>query len=463
MKRISILFATLLLGLTVSAQTLRKFVLVNSSDGESQITAYLPQHPTGRAIVDCPGGGYVHLAIDHEGHNWADYFTSQGIAYFVLKYRMPHGDKSIPLGDAYRAMKTVRDSAAAWNINPADVGIMGFSAGGHLAASVSTHPDWKVRPNFSILFYPVITFGRGTHYGSKENFLGKDNVDNDEMVKEWSNERAVQRHITPPAIVLLANDDVVVPPVENGVAYYSAMRRAGNDCSLYIYPTGGHGFGFRSNYEYHDQMLSELTNWLRNLKTAKAGAVRIACIGNSITDGMGIDMSSAKGYPAVLQQLLGDGFDVKNFGVSARTLLNKGDRPYMKERAWHEALAFEPNIAIIKLGTNDSKIENWRYGNEYGHDLQQMVDSLRALPSKPAIFLCSPIPAGKRWNIQDSVIVNEITPILKKCAKRNKLGFIDLHSAFSNSDGRQMQEDSIHPTAEGAAQMAKIIAPYIKK
>lgn len=462
MKRSTIFLASLLLGLTSCAQTIRKFTVNNSADGQSQITAYLPANPTGRAVVSCPGGGYSHLAINHEGHDWADYFNSQGIAYFVLKYRMPNGDKSIPLADAYRAMRTVRDSAKVWHINPADVGIMGFSAGGHLAATVSTHADWEARPNFSILFYPVITLGPGTHQGSKINFLGKYNAANETMVRAWSNEHAVTRHLTPPAVVFTASDDGVVPPVENGVAYYTAMRKAGNDCSLYIYPTGGHGFGFRPDYPYHDQMLHELTQWMQHLQAPKTGAVRVACIGNSITDGMGVDMSSSKAYPGVLQKLLGDTYDVQNFGVSARTLLNKGDHPYMQERAWREALAFKPNIVIIKLGTNDSKTENWKYGNEYEKDLQQMIDSLRALPSKPEVFLCTPIPAGKRWNIQDDVIVNEIIPILRKMAKRHKLGFIDLHSLFHNQDGKQMQPDSIHPTAEGSAQMAKIIAEYIK-
>ena len=146
----------LLMALNVSAQTARSFKLVNSDDGESELTCFLPQNPTGRAVVACPGGGYSHLAMEHEGTDWAPYFNEKGIAYFVLKYRMPNGDRNIPMSDAYNAIKTVRDSADVWNINPYDVGIMGTSAGGHLASTVSTHAPWEVRPNFSILFYPVI-------------------------------------------------------------------------------------------------------------------------------------------------------------------------------------------------------------------------------------------------------------------------------------------------------------------
>lgn len=453
-----LLLALLLSWLTASAQTARTFVL-NSPSG-ARLTAFMPQHPTGRAIVDLPGGGYAFLSVGHEGTDWAQWMNQRGITYFVLEYRLPAGDRSKPLSDAYWAIATVRDSAQAWHVNAHDVGIMGFSAGGHLASSVSTHAEWSVRPDFSILFYPVITMAQGTHGGSRDNFLGADGVKNAQLVKEWSNENKVQRHLTPPAIILLANDDRTVPPVQNGVAYYSAMRWAGNDCALYIYPSGGHGFGFRSSFPYHRQMLDDLDRWLATLHAPQANALRVACIGNSITDGMGIDMSDELGYPARLQQLLGDGYLVKNFGVSARTLLNKGDYPYMREEAWHDALAFNPDIVVVKLGTNDSKDYNWKYGSEFGTDMQQMVDSLRRLPSHPTILLCTPIKAARQWTINDSTIVNGIIPAIRKVAKKNKLTVIDLHEQFQESRG-MMQRDGIHPTAEGAAQMAKLIEPYV--
>ena len=154
---------------------------------------------------------------------------------------------------------------------------------------------------------------------------------------------------------------------------------------------------------------------------------------------------------------------MKNFGVGARTMLNKGDHPYMKELAWKDALAFNPNIVVIKLGTNDSKDMNWKYGNEYEADMQQMIDSLKALPAKPRICIATPIPAFKpSWTINDSVIVNGITPIIYKLAQKNKLEVIDLHSAFKDNDGKQMQRDGIHPTENGAKQMATIIAATLK-
>ena len=465
MKKMVISSVLMLCALSALAQsTARKFVLKNSADGQSELTCYLPQNPTGRAVVDCPGGGYSHLAMDHEGHQWAEYFNRQGIAFFVLKYRMPKGDRNIPLSDAYQAMRTVRDSAAVWHINKEDVGIMGFSAGGHLASSVSTHAEYDARPNFSILFYPVISMDeRITHKGSCVNFLGEERKTNPQLVKEWSNDKAVRRHLTPRAIILMSSDDEVVPPVTNGVAYYSAMRNEGNECTMHVYPTCGHGWGFSPGIPFHEQMLNDLTSWLNHFQGPKENAVRVACIGNSITDGYGIGMAPVNGYPAVLQKKLGEGYLVKNFGVSARTMMNKGDLPYMNELAWRDAQAFNPNIVVIKLGTNDSKTHNWVHGaDEFRQSMQAMIDTLKALPSKPKIYLCSPIPAFKdSWTINDSVIVNGEMPIIKKLAKKNKCQFIDLHTSYTYGD--MMQNDGIHPNAKGAEKMADIIFDAIEK
>lgn len=435
----------------------RSFVLKISEDGESTLTAYLPAKPSGRAVVCMPGGGYTHLAIDNEGHNWANFFNEKGIAFFVLKYRMPKGDRNIPISDAVKSMKTVRDSANSWHINPYDVGVMGSSAGGHLASVISTKADFYERPNFSILFYPVISMDKSkSHVGSCDNFLGT-GVNDKQLVNDFSTDKQVRNHLTPEAVIFLANDDGGVPPLTNGIAYYSAMRKNGNICSLHVYPTGGHGFGFKKEFAYHEQLLNDLSTWLDHLKSPAKDAIRVACIGNSITDGFGIDMAEEKGYPAVLQEKLGDKYNVKNYGVSARTLMTKGDLPYIKELAWRDAKAFNPNIVIVKLGTNDSKPENWQYGATYQKDLEAMVDTLKSLSAKPQLYLATPIPAFKgTWNINDSVIVNGIIPIIKKVARKKKCKIIDLHTEFSKYGGL-VQADGIHPNAKGAAQMADII------
>ncbi|MBP5340267.1 MAG: alpha/beta hydrolase fold domain-containing protein [Prevotella sp.] len=479
MKRLTTL-AALLAALTAVAQTSRKFTVNITPDGKANMVAYLPEKPTGRAIVDCPGGGYVHLAIQHEGHDWAEWFNRQGIAFFVLTYRMPQGDRTIPMGDAQQAIRTVRDSASVWGINPYDVGIMGFSAGGHLASTVSTHSEFDCRPNFSILFYPVISMNeRESHQGSCENFLGKEGVKDEKLVKEFSNQNAVRSHLTPPAIILTATDDGAVPVVTNAISYYTAMRRAGNFCSLYVYPSGGHGFGFRDSWPYHDQMLNDLQMWLKSVKSPRQDALRVACIGNSITHGSGIDMQEQRGYPAQLQKLLGNGYHVRNFGVGGRTMLQKGDHPYMIEQAWRDAQAFRPDIVVIKLGTNDSKDYNWNaHKQDFEADMQAMIDTLKPLTpvlnkkgrptkkmqraEKPQIFLCSPIKAFRdKWGITDSVIVNEVIPAIQRVAAKNNLQFIDLHPVVT--DRADMTSDMIHPNEKGAAKMAKAIGKVISE
>lgn len=247
--------------------TARKFTVNLTSDGEANLTCFLPsaEKATGRAVIVCPGGAYMSLAMQHEGTDWSEYFNAQGIACFVLKYRLPKGDRNLPIGDAMKAIETVRDSATTWNVNPSDVGIMGASAGGHLASTVSTHADFAHRPNFSILFYPVISMDASKgHEVSSKCFLGED-LNNKTVIEEFCNERQVRRHITPPTIILLSNDDTVVPPVTNAIPYYSAMRDCGNDCAMHIYPTGGHGWGFLKSFAHHDEMLNNLTSWLKHL------------------------------------------------------------------------------------------------------------------------------------------------------------------------------------------------------
>ena len=482
-KKSTFIVAVLALLLTVTTavgQTARKFTLDLTDDGKAQMVAFLPKEPSGKAIVGVPGGGYSMLSNTHEGYQASDWLNQRGTAYFVVNYRLPNGDRSLPISDVEKAIRIVRDSAAVWHVNPHDVGIMGFSAGGHLASVISTHSDFSVRPDFSILFYPVISMDeRVSHVWSCRNFLGEQGQKNPALVRDFSTQNAVRRHLTPPAIIITANDDRLVPPVTNGIAYYSAMRNAGNECALYVYPSGDHGFGFGPWFPYHDQMLQDLGNWLDARQVPRQDAVRVACIGNSITDGHGIDMASASGYPALLQKKLGADYWVKNFGVSARTLLNKGDHPYMSEMAWRDALAFDPDIVVIKLGTNDSKPFNWQHSAEFQQDLEQMITTVcpslaqpvkkskrkqaATPPVRPRILLCTPIPAFKStWDISDSVIVNGIIPIQQAVAKKYGLQVVDLHTLFDGQSAL-VQSDGIHPNARGAQRLADIIAEALKQ
>lgn len=453
-QKISSLFVLLVLlltGLQVSAQSTPKPFDIEQPSLRVFLPA--PELATGRAVVACPGGGYSGLAVNHEGYDWAPYFNKQGIALIVLKYRMPKGDRTLPISDAEAAMKMVRDSADVWNLNPNDIGIMGSSAGGHLASTIATHAPEALRPNFQILFYPVITMDKSfTHMGSHDNLLGKDA--SADLEKEFSNEKQVTKE-TPRAFIVYSDDDKVVPPA-NGVNYYLALNKKGVPSVLHIYPTGGHGWGIREDFLYKSEMQNELTSWLRSFKAPRKDAVRVACIGNSITFGAGIKNRSRDSYPSVLARMLGDSYWVKNFGVSARTMLNKGDHPYMNEPAYKNALAFNPNIVVIKLGTNDSKSFNWKYKADFMKDAQTMIDAFKGLPSQPKIYLCYPSKAYLTGDgINDDIISKEIIPMIKKLAKKNDLSVIDLHTAMDGMP--ELFPDRIHPNEKGAQVMAKAV------
>lgn len=446
-----VLLVLLLTGLQVSAQSTPKPFDIEQPSLRVFLPA--PELATGRAVVACPGGGYSGLAVNHEGYDWAPYFNKQGIALIVLKYRMPKGDRTLPISDAEAAMKMVRDSADVWNLNPNDIGIMGSSAGGHLASTIATHAPEALRPNFQILFYPVITMDKSfTHMGSHDNLLGKDA--SADLEKEFSNEKQVTKE-TPRAFIVYSDDDKVVPPA-NGVNYYLALNKKGVPSVLHIYPTGGHGWGIRADFLYKSEMQNELTSWLRSFKAPRKDAVRVACIGNSITFGAGIRNRSRDSYPSVLARMLGDSYWVKNFGVSARTMLNKGDHPYMNEPAYKNALAFNPNIVVIKLGTNDSKSFNWKYKADFMKDAQTMIDAFKGLPSQPKIYLCYPSKAYLTGDgINDDIISKEIIPMIKKLAKKNDLSVIDLHTAMDGMP--ELFPDRIHPNEKGAQVMAKAV------
>ncbi|MDR1601514.1 MAG: alpha/beta hydrolase [Tannerella sp.] len=231
-----------------------------------ELTVYLPEKGkgNGKAVVICPGGGYAGLASHHEGTLFARWLNTQGIAGIILKYRMPNGHKEVPLDDAQQAIRYVRLHAAEWGVRPDRIGIAGFSAGGHLASTASTRfatSGVSSRPDFSILFYPVITMDIFTHGGSRNNLLGDNPSLSD--IHIFSNERQVNAN-TPPAILLLSDDDKGVLP-ENSIRYYRALKDNDVKASMHIFPTGGHGWGLRDDFAFHRQMLDLLAAWLRDI------------------------------------------------------------------------------------------------------------------------------------------------------------------------------------------------------
>jgi acetyl esterase/lipase len=231
-----------------------------------------PEKANGTAIIICPGGGYTNLAIGHEGIEVAKAFNEMGISAFVLKYRIPNDTTMInkeigPLQDAQRSIQMVRQHSKEWNINASRIGIMGFSAGGHLASTAGTHfskavienkANINLRPDFMILLYPVISFSDSlAHIGSRNQLIGKS--PSPEKIVEYSNELQVTS-ATPPTFLTHAGDDKTVK-VQNSINFYLALLKNKIPAEIHIYPRGGHGFGME-NTTTNDKWMERLKNWL---------------------------------------------------------------------------------------------------------------------------------------------------------------------------------------------------------
>lgn len=235
---------------------------------ETILYVYAPaaEKANGRGVVICPGGGYRHLSMENEGSQMAEWFASEGYVAAVLHYRMPNGHPEVPLEDAERAITLLRGKieGIAPHLWVPTVGIVGSSAGGHLAAMTST--IGKERPDFSVLFYPVITAEEGkAHRGSFDRLLGE------QATKKQRAYYSLQNRVTaatPPAFLLLPDDDRTVPSV-NSTLYYNALKQHGIKASLHIYPVGGHGFGMRDSFPYKQSWQALLIDWLDRTLTAE--------------------------------------------------------------------------------------------------------------------------------------------------------------------------------------------------
>lgn len=242
-------------GMTVSPEDSVELRIVN----EPLLHIFPTAQPTGKVVLICPGGGYSHLAMDHEGYAFAPWYNRQGIDVAVLQYRMPNGHDSVPLNDVHQSMRILRE-----RYPDSRIGIQGFSAGGHLASTAATHYDDAVtRPDFQILFYPVITVtGYNAHPWSSRCLLGEN--PSPDRADRYNNQLHVTAD-TPPAFILHSSDDTVVP-VSNSLDYYSALVANGVPASMHIYPVGGHGWGFYEGFLYKPQWTAELEYWLSHLK-----------------------------------------------------------------------------------------------------------------------------------------------------------------------------------------------------
>ena len=243
---------------------------------DPSLTVFLPaaEKATGTAVLICPGGGYTALAFDHEGFAIARWLNDNGIAGIILKYRLPSDlimkDKSVgPLQDAQEAIRIIRRRAAEWKINPRKVGVIGFSAGGHLASTLSTHFSEKVydvkdttgaRPDFSLLIYPVISFDASfTHMGSRNNLIGKD--PSDDAIKRFSNEMQISVR-TPPAFIVHSADDNVVP-VKNSLVYFEGLVKNKIPAEMHVFQKGGHGYGLAVNTSTQSSWPELCIKWMK--------------------------------------------------------------------------------------------------------------------------------------------------------------------------------------------------------
>ena len=238
--------------------------IINISEPRMFAYPATKEKATGTAVVICPGGGYAGVSQIKEGSEFAKWFNELGVTAFVLYYRMPNGHTTVPLTDAQTALKIVHERAKDWNIDKNKIGIMGFSAGGHLASTVGTHFKNKVqRPAFMILGYPVVTMDSAlTHRGSRNNLLGK--KPSEELVKLYSNELQVTKK-TPPTFIVHATDDRTVP-VKNSIQLYNAFLEKKVIVELDTFAVGGHGFGMRKRGIPVDNWPELLKNWLKTNK-----------------------------------------------------------------------------------------------------------------------------------------------------------------------------------------------------
>ncbi len=241
----------------------------------AKMYVHLPpkEKATGRAVIICPGGAYIALSMYSEGHDVARWMTERGIAAIVLQYRMPNGHPEIPLNDAHMAIRTVRARAAEWNIDPAKVGVMGFSAGGHLASTAAVWFDEATRPDFAVLIYPSISLEPGLARAlPRESLLGpppEDALHNPgseygQLIRKYTAYYHGSPQ-TPTTFIALCDDDTSVPPISAPLFYIHVLKEHGVAGELHVYPTGGHGWGWKDRFKYKDELRTSLDRWLSEL------------------------------------------------------------------------------------------------------------------------------------------------------------------------------------------------------
>lgn len=222
---------------------------------QTKKTVFVPDKPNGTAVICCPGGGYETVCDEHEGKGWAQEFNDMGIVWVVVNYELPNGNPEIPFNSILEVMKDLKANASTYHIDTTKIGIAGFSAGGHLAASYSQYAPKQHKPAFQLLFYPVITMDETyTHRGSRNHLLGE--KPKNSMVKRYSLEKTADETL-PPTLIFVSKDDNVVSP-ENSLNYYEMLNENNVPTNLHIFPIGNHGWGNSTTFIYHPAILEKL-------------------------------------------------------------------------------------------------------------------------------------------------------------------------------------------------------------
>lgn len=245
--------------LTGAEKINHKMDLSNTTQVDFYIYKADPAKATGQAVTIVPGGGYRKLSMKYDGFMIGQYLRTIGITSIVVKYRMPNFHREVPLEDAQAGMRYLRTEGQKWGVDPAQVGILGSSAGGHLAAHVSTFTPDEEKPAFAILIYPVISgITRSSHHGTFGNLLGRDRTDAEQTYYSLENRVTTT---TPPTLMLLADDDLVVPSISS-TRYYKALRAHGVPAAMHIFPSGGHGWAGHDEYRYAEPAKAAIKDWL---------------------------------------------------------------------------------------------------------------------------------------------------------------------------------------------------------
>lgn len=259
MKKFFCLFAFFLFATISNAQ---EVVSLNNAS----LTIFLPEKPNGMAVLCCPGGGYETVCDEHEGKGWAEEINQMGVAWIVVNYQLPNGNPKIPFSSVESAMKYVKAHAKKYHINPNQIGIAGFSAGGHLAATYTRYASKNLRPAFQILFYPVISMDSSlTHLGSFHHLLG--NNPSEKMIKKYSLEKQTTKQI-PSTIIFVSNDDNVVPKTNATLYSYNVLKKdeTRKDFKMVEFPEGNHGWGNSKTFKYHDEVITQINSFLETWK-----------------------------------------------------------------------------------------------------------------------------------------------------------------------------------------------------